>query len=670
MSILKRTTKPPCYEAENYISRIRSSRSSIKIEKPGRPIGDLKYMLETSAEIYGDRPAFWQKFEKGGEYIPISYNHTLSDVNALGTALLSRGMKGKKIGVIGENSYFWAISYLAVVCGVGVVVPLDKELDKEELTQLIDEAEVSAVLLSGKYREIFSDISARENCSIEFLIDISAGKSEGRILGFDDVIEEGSRLIAMGNRDFIDAKIDRHELNILLFTSGTTGVAKGVMLSHWNICADLMSLSVTLTSWEDDIYFSLLPLHHTYECTCGMLGALYKGSSVAYCEGLKYVQKNMQEIRPTVFLGVPLIFETLYNSILKAAAKTGKGNALQTVTRANRYTSKLGIDLSKAFLKEIKKAFGGRMKFLVCGGAAGRPDILDFFCDMGFTCVQGYGLTECAPLVAVSPGKRRLIRNESVGHPLELIDAKIINLNDEGVGEICIKGENIMLGYYNKPEETAKCLIDGWFHTGDLGYIDRHGYIYITGRQKNVIITDNGKNVYPEELENYLLGSQFISECMVWARDDERGHNSSIVATVRVDKEALTEELGDDAEDIEAVLKLLGREVDRINAPQPLFKRINEVLLREAEFDKTTAMKIRRFSESNKDGIGLKDFKREEKERRIREKAEIKAQKAEEKRRLREEVKKAKARAKEIKRRANEAIKAVKEQIKRMRKGD
>ena len=309
------------------------------------------------------------------------------------------------------------------------------------------------------------------------------------------------------------------------------------------------------------------------------------------------------------------------------------------------------------------------MKILVCGGAAGRPDILDFFCNMGFICVQGYGLTECSPLVAVSPGKRKLIKNESVGHPLELLDAKIINMNDEGVGEICVRGDNIMLGYYNKPEETAKYLIDGWFHTGDLGYIDKHGYIYITGRQKNVIITDNGKNVYPEELENYLLDSRFVSECMVWARDDDRGHNSSIVATVRVDEEALREEMGEEAGNIEAVLKLLGKEVDRINAPQPIFKKINEVLLREEEFEKTTAMKIKRFNAANKDGIGLKDIKREEKERRSREKAELKAQRIEEKTKTREELKEAKSRVKEIKRRANEEIKALKEQLKNKRKG-
>ncbi len=669
MSIIKRTTKPPCYEAENYINRIKSTRSPIKISKAGRPIGDLKYMLETSAEIYGDRPAFWQKFEKGGEYIPISYNQTLSDVNAIGTALIERGMKGKKIGIIGENSYFWAISYLAVVCGVGVAVPLDKELSQAELAQLIDEAEVETVLFSEKYRNVFCEIADRENSCIRLLIDVNAKESDEKIMSLDDIIEEGNRHIMTGNRDFIDVKIDRNELSILLFTSGTTGVAKGVMLSHWNICSDLMSLSVTLTSWEDDIYFSMLPLHHTYECTCGLLEPLYRGSSIAYCEGIKYVQKNMQEIKPTIFLGVPLIFETLYNSIIKAAEKSGKGAALQNVTRANKYTSKFGLDLSKAFLKEIKKAFGGRMRILVCGGAAGRPDILDFFCNMGFICVQGYGLTECSPLVAVSPGKRNLIRNESVGHTLLLLDAKIINMNDEGVGEICIKGDNVMLGYYNKPEETAKCIIDGWFHTGDLGYIDKHGYIYITGRQKNVIITDNGKNVYPEELENYLLDSRFISECMVWARDDDRGHNAGIVATVRIDGDAVRDEIGDDADNAEAVLKLLGKELDRINAPQPIFKKINEVLLREEEFEKTTALKIKRFNPANKEGVSLKELKREEKERRSREKAELKAQKIEEKTKTKEEAKKVRSRVKEIKRRANEEIKALKEQLKRKRGG-
>ena len=581
--------------------KIMGSKNKYNLYKEDtRPVASIKHMLETSAELFSERTAFWYKFNKGEDYTAITYKQTFDDVNALGTALLSRGLGGKKIGVIGENGYYWALSYLAVVCGTGVVVPLDKELSAYELEQLVEQSGMSCVLLSPKYRPMFSEMLERQVGNLEFLIDVKAEMSTDRIYALKDLMSEGRSLLDLGDRNYLDKEIDPEALGILLFTSGTTGVAKGVMLSHRNICAELMLDPLLIKYTKDDIFFSVLPLHHTYECTCGFLVSLYRGSSIGYCEGLKYIQKNLKELRPTIFCGVPLIFENLYAGIMKNIRKQGKEKMLKNVLRMNAITDKVGFSLSKALLGRVRDVFGGRMRLLVSGGAAIRPEIVKFFNDLGFIMIQGYGLTECAPLAACNPTEKKYNRYDSAGRILEQEEVKIVDKGKDGIGEICLKGPNVMMGYYENPEETAKSLIDGWFHTGDLGYVDRQGYIYITGRKKNVIITANGKNVYPEELENYLDESIFISESMVWAKDDERGNDKTIVATIKPDMDEIRNYLGDDADDPEVVKALLEGEVDRINRPQPIFKKIGKVIIRTDDFEKTTTKKIKRFSDSNR----------------------------------------------------------------------
>ena len=404
-----------------------------------------------------------------------------------------------------------------------------------------------------------------------------------------------------GDRSFIDAEIYADEMSVLLFTSGTTGIAKGVMLSHRNICEDLMSAPTILNVNTWDIFFSVLPVHHTYECTCGFLMPLYKGASIAYCEGLKYIVKNLAEVRPTMLLAVPLIFENLYNNIMKNVRKQGKEGLVRKVLAVNKVTKKIGLDLNKLLLKDILKVFGGRMRVLISGGAAIDPAILQFFNDLGFIAVQGYGLTECAPMAALNPDQHKNMRNSSVGHLLPGMEVKIEDKNEDGIGEICVKGPNVMMGYYNMPEETAKVIRDGWFHTGDLGYVDDKDFIYITGRKKNVIITANGKNVFPEELEYYLGRSNLVSESMVWAQEDEAGQDTVIVATIKPDMEEVESVIGKEAaSDTAQVEKLLWAEVDKINEDLPFFKKIKKVTVRREEFEKTTGKKIKRFVESNK----------------------------------------------------------------------
>ena len=388
-------------------------------------------------------------------------------------------------------------------------------------------------------------------------------------------------------------------MGILLYTSGTTGLSKGVMLSHKNICADLMSAPNLLEVLPTDRFFNVLPLHHTYACTCDFLVPMYKGACMAFCEGLKYIQKNLKEVKPTLFLGVPAIFEALYKTINKNIKKQGKDKTVAKVLKINKFTKKIGLDLVPKFMGQILDVFGGELRTIIAGGAAMDPIITDFFCDLGFRAVQGYGLTECSPIAALNPDKRELANPAAAGRVLPMFDAKIVDAGEDGNGEICIKGDHVMLGYYQMPEQTAEVLVDGWYHTGDLGYMDENRFIFITGRKKNVIITSNGKNVYPEELEYKLSLSKFVSESMVWADEDEQGHDVRIVATIIPEKEEVEAVLGENAP-ADKVLELLQGEVDKLNDQEPIFKQIKKVVLRTEPFVKNTSAKIKRFEAANK----------------------------------------------------------------------
>jgi len=501
------------------------------------------------------------------------------------------GLKGKPIAIIGDNSYKWAISYLAVTCGTGIVVPLDKELPAGELAQLVADGEVECVICSKKFESVFADIKGKGNTKLAHVVSMEASDHNETFLSYSQLIESGKELLAQGNRDFLDAVIERDVMNILLFTSGTTGVSKGVMLSHGNIAEDLMASPTLLKVSPEDIFFSVLPIHHTYECTCGFLMPLYRGASIAYCEGLKYILKNLSEVRPTMFLTVPLIMESIYKRIWSQARKSGAEKKLRTLLKINRVTRKIGINLVP---KKITDVFGGRMRIMICGGAAIDPAILDGIQDFGIMALQGYGLTECAPICALNPDVNP--KSNSAGYIPPGFDLKI----DTGIGEICAKGPNIMLGYFKNEEATKEVLKDGWFHTGDLGYMDEDNFVYITGRKKNVIITKNGKNVFPEEIEYYLGKVPYVSESLVWGKDSEDGKDTLISANIKVDEEAITEALGENHTD-EQVLDLLWKEVDKINEELPFFKRIKKMSIRKRDFEKTTGKKIKRFVDDNKE---------------------------------------------------------------------
>lgn len=586
------------------VRNIENSTDPTVKYKDSRPIMDIKHMIESSTELYGDHTAFMMKFEKGGVYTHITYKEALADINGLGTALIAHELKDKRIAVVGENCYQWAISYLAVICGTGVVVPLDKELSAKEMQQLMFDAEVSAVIYSSKYEDRFLDMKNSGELPLKVLVNMQKKQSDEVSFSLTDMIAEGKKLIEEGDRSFLDAQIIRDEMAVLLFTSGTTGISKGVMLSHGNLVEDLMAAPTVLKVNDWDIFFSVLPLHHTYECTCGFLMPLYKGATIAYCEGLKYIQKNLAEAKPTMFLAVPLIFESLHKKIWANVRKQGKEATLKKAIKINNALRKIGIDLSNKLFKDIKAVFGGNMRMMIVGGAAINPDILQGFRDFGIMALQGYGLTECAPMGALNPDTRP--KNASCGRCFPGFGIKIIDKDADGIGEVCLKGGNVMLGYYRNPEATAQVIdSEGWYHTGDLGYLDDEGYLFLTGRKKNVIITKNGKNVFPEELEYYLSNVPYVAESMVWGTDTSDGTDTLIVASVLPSWDDVNAALGreldrEDPKALEEVEKLLWTEVDKINEEVPFFKRIKKIIVRTEEFEKNSSKKIKRFVESNR----------------------------------------------------------------------
>ena len=567
---------------------------------------DLKDMLETTVARFPERALFKQKFNRNEPFREITFRQVLDDVYALGTAFLDLGLREKKIGVIGKNSYQWCETYLAVTGGVGVIVPLDKELHEEELKQLTVKGELSAVItVENKYYETFKAIKESGESQLEYVINVAMEEDESLKDGYiswNKLRETGRKAVHNGDRKYIDAPVVNTDLSVILFTSGTTDISKGVMLNQKNLVLDTYLAQTLLEVRQgEDTFFSILPLHHTYECTATFLECVYNGTTMAICQGLKYIVKDMQETRPNLLLGVPVIFENLYNKITRNVRKSGKEKQLNTLFRINRVTKKIGLDISKQATKQITELFGGELRSVICGGAAVDGDILDYFGDLGFRSVQGYGLTECSPVIALNPDNAKFINNKSAGYLFPLSECKIVDKDEDGFGEICFRGPTVMMGYYKDPERTAQAIdSDGWYHTGDLGYIVEQEYVYITGRKKSIIITGNGKNVYPEELEFYLQKSEYISESMVWG--DETNADPTrrgIYATIRVNKEAIEDKFGTDYSK-EQVTEFINREVDKANEKLPLFKKITHVIIREREFNKTTTHKILRRDEDNK----------------------------------------------------------------------
>ena len=553
---------------------------------------DLRDMLEKSGKLYGDRPAYVFKTEEEGKFREITHKQVRDDVKALGTKLVNMGLKDKRIAVISENRYEWGIVYLAVVTGTGIIVPLDKSLPENEIESLIIRSEVEAIFYSKKYDEVMNKIKKENNTKVKYFISMGLEKEEDNVYSEYELIKQGNELLESGNTEFLDAKIDAEKMSIMLFTSGTTAMSKAVMLSHKNICANLMDITSVIRIDENDRFLSFLPLHHTFECTTGFLYPLSRGSSIAFCEGIRHIAENLKEYQATVMVSVPILFEAMYKKVMKTIEKQGKLKTVQKGIKISQFLLKFGIDIRKKIFKEIHDTLGGKIRIFVAGGAALDPEAEKGFNQLGFTMYQGYGLTESSPVIAAEDDKYQ--RLGSIGKAFPSLDVKIADPNEEGVGELLAKGPSIMLGYYDNDEATKEALEDGWLHTGDLARIDKDGYIFISGRKKFVIVLKNGKNIYPEEIETLINKIEGVKESFVYGRPEDDG-DYKICAKIVYDEETVEEVFG--TKNPDELKEKIWQEVKKINKTMPAYKYVRDITVTNKELIKTTTQKVKRFEE-------------------------------------------------------------------------
>ena len=554
---------------------------------------DLKDMLKKTGEMYADRPAYMFKTEKEGVFKEITHKEFREDINALGTKLIEMGLKDKRIAVISENRYEWGIVYLAVVTGAGVIVPLDKSLPDNEIENLIIRSEVEAIFYSKKYDNIMKQIKEKNNTKIKYFISMDLEKEENEVYSEYELIAEGKKLVSNGNKEFLNAKIDAEKMSIMLFTSGTTAMSKAVMLSHKNICANLMDISSVIKIDQNDIFLSFLPLHHTFECTVGFLYPISKGGCIAFCEGIRHIAENIKEYKITAMISVPILFESMYKKVIKGIEKKGKLEQVQKGIKISKFLLKFGIDIRKKIFKEIHDNLGGKVRLFVAGGAALEKKKKKGFNDLGFTMYQGYGLTESSPVIAAEDDKYR--RLGSIGKAFPSLEVKLEDVNQEGVGELLARGPSIMLGYYNNEEATKETITeDGWLRTGDLAKIDKDGFIFISGRKKFVIVLKNGKNIYPEEIETLINKVEGIKESFVYGKPEDDG-DYKICAKIVYDEELVEEVFR--TRDLKELEEKIWKEIKKINKTMPAYKYIREISITNKELIKTTTQKIKRFEE-------------------------------------------------------------------------
>mgnify|MGYP002521453387 FL=1 len=556
-----------------------------------REFHNFRELLNQSEALYGNSPAFKVK-NQIGQILDISYTHFKGDVEALGTALLDLGLSGTRIAVAGANSYKWCLSYMAVGCGVGVVVPTDKELPFDDIKSILEVSETKAIIFDKKFGDKLLENRDRLPKGL-ILISMEQRKDENGILSFDSLLNNGYRLIGKGYTEYLDRDVEGNKMTVLLFTSGTTGMSKAVMLSADNICSDVRSIMGFVKINKGERILSILPIHHTYECTVTFLCCVYGGVTICFCDGLRYITKNLEEYKPHILIVVPLVLEKFYKRIMKAIEKERGGIAKvalgSVITRA---AGAAKLDVSSLFFGKIKKAFGGSIRLIISGAAGIDPEIIKNMNRFGIRTFQGYGLTECAPIVICNSDKDN--KYDSIGKPIPGVEAKIFNPDENGIGEICVKGPMVMLGYYKDPEATRAAFdSDGWYHTGDLGRVDREGHYYICGRCKSVIVTTNGKNVYPEELESMLLKEDAVKECIVTGREDERG-NTIVFARIFPDKKAIGAMYGNRNISDKEVSKAVSDVVKKINSQVVSYKSIKRFEIVSKEFEKTTTSKIKR----------------------------------------------------------------------------
>lgn len=535
-----------------------------------RDITSVKDLFESSVELFGERTAFLSRNKE--KITRVTYDKAGEDSKNFAAYLNSLGLSGKKIGVAGSNCYEWALTYLTVCSGVGIIMPTDKDLNGEQLRFVLEDSGASAVIFSDSMREKVKG-SVSDDCILIAFSEVS------------ECIEKGRALREAGDRSYEEHRVDPKAFGILLYTSGTMGVAKGVMLSQYNVAVNVMQALRRTGVSPDDRALSVLPLHHTYECTAGFLSFIYAGASVAYSASLRTLMGDFKAFAPTVFVTVPLIMDTFYKNIMKKYKSLKGGRALLSMQTA--MAAKMKPSARKKIFSTVNEVFGGRLRAFLCGAAPLPKEMFEAFRTFGFDVFVGYGLTETAPVCMMHSDD--YADPSDVGYPVSGLRAKIVDSDANGIGELAVKGPNVMIGYYNQPEETEKVLRDGWFYTGDLARQNENGTYSITGRIKSMIVAENGKKIFPEELESELSKYPIVSECLVFQTPG--GRPGAITASVYPDEEVMAA-----VDDREAAIKEI---VDAVNKKFPHYKHITDTVIRSEPFEKTTTRKIKRNAEEN-----------------------------------------------------------------------
>ena len=577
----------------------RNSGEKSKDGYPGTEYKTVKEFFDKSTKEFADRPFILEKFNRKGNFEEITYGKFREDVINLGTGLV-RGfkLKGEKILIIGETTYHWYVSYMAILGGVGIAVPTDKELPDNELENIVKRSDAAAIIFSPRKKDQIKKIANRCPGVKYFMEMYSDEKIDGRFVGLEHVMNDGKFLVDMGCTDYTDIEIEPDAFAVLIFTSGTTSAAKGVMISNTNLAYNINSVTPYVYLTPEDRLFSVLPLHHTYESTIGFLYPMAMGASVAVCQGLKHIANDMKETSPTAIIAVPLLIESLHKKIVQGIEKSGKTTAVKTMISLSNGLKNLGIDVKRKVFKDIYANLGGRLRIIVSAAAPIDGKVGRWLEDIGITFLQGYGLTETAPIAALTPDWDT--RVGSAGKSVVWDQIKISEPNEKGEGEIWIKGKTVMLGYYEDPEATAEVMNDGWFNSGDIGYMDEDGFIYITGRSKNVIVTQNGKNIYPEEIETLLSKVEEISESMVYGKEVAGEKELIITARIIPDYDRI-EELHGKGLNEEEIYKLIWEQIKKVNRKLSNYKTVKKLEIKEDQFEKTSTMKIKRYAELAKD---------------------------------------------------------------------
>lgn len=545
------------------------------IEVFGECLETIRDIINNSSNKYKDKIAIREK--KNKKIVSYTYGQLRDDVYALGTKLIDMGLKDKHIAIVGENSYNWIVSYLAIITGVGVAVPLDKELDSEQISKLLEKGDASAVLFSKGFLSSIDEII--ENSKLEFAACLN---DTDKYTDVQTLINEGRQLINEGSTVYEDSIVNVNELNVIMFTSGTTGFNKGVMISQNNLLVNIEVACKAFGIYHKTV--EVLPFHHIYENVCGMIAPITVGMTLFINDSLKYLSKDLKLAQPELEIMVPLFLETMEKSIRAQLKRMNLEKTFENSIKFSNFLLKFGIDLRRLLFRKVHANFGGKLKAIVCGGAALKPELITFFGDIGITIHNGYGITECTPLISVNLNKKG--DHFSVGKIFSSCQVKIDNKNEEGIGEILVKGPNVMMGYYKDDESNEKSFTNGWFRTGDYGSIDADKNLVICGRKKNLIVLSNGKNVHPEELEGYIYEMMpYVKESLVYIDKNKKG--SEVISTyVYLDQDFSS---GKSLEELESILK---EDLKKVNKKLPSFKKIQHIYIKEEEFEKNSSKKI------------------------------------------------------------------------------